>query len=271
MANQTCDASPHALGRRSFLRVTAGTGLAVAAATALSPVAHDPFPVRVRAAGNPSCGESVRQIVDTALTVERLATTFYYTGLTAQPIVGDPQVAGASADPNRVAPNGHPGNVAYLQAALDQERKHARLFAALGATSPFKEFYFPAATFAALGYTSRSGTYLWVLDHLETAFISAYIAAIKRLGALGHRELAVLVARVMAVECQHRALSRVIVRDDPADNVTLEVAELSCVGDVAPLLKPFLTGRGFPGGVTPAIRLPSQEQTARAIGPNVSL
>ncbi len=160
--------------------------------------------------------------------------------------------------------------MAYLQAALDQEQKHARLLAALGAASRHTEFYFPAATFAELGYTSHIGSYLWVLDHLETAFISTYIAAIKQHGELGHRELAVPVARMLGVERQHRALYRVIAHDDPADNVTLEVAELSCVGDAVTLLTPFLTGRGFPGGAARAVHPPGQGHVARVVGLNTS-
>lgn len=260
--------TPRRPARRQFLRATAGAGLALAGVAAL--------PRPTLAAAPPAlptvstCGESARDIIDTALMVERLATTFYYTGLTTRSIAGSARVAGSSANPNRVSPNGSPGNVAYLQAALDQEQKHARLLAALGATSRHTEFYFPAATFAELGYTSHIGSYLWVLDHLETAFISTYIAAIKRLGELGHRELAVLMARILGVECQHRALYRVIARDDPADNVTLEVAELSCVGDAVTLLTPFLTGRGFPGGATRAIHLPGQGHVARVVGLNTS-
>lgn len=74
----------------------------------------------------------------------------------------------------------------------------------------------------------------------------------------------------MAVECQHRALYRVISQDDPADNVTLEVADFACVSNAVTVLKPFLTGRGFSGSVTPAIPLPTVAQTRLAIGKNTS-
>jgi hypothetical protein len=37
-----------------------------------------------------------------------------------------------------------------------------------------------------------------------------------------------------------------------------------------PLLTPFLTGHGFPGGAGPAIPIPTPAQTARVIGYNTS-
>ncbi len=47
----------------------------------------------------------------------------------------------------------------------------------------------------SLGYTSQAGTYPWVLDPLETAFIGAYLAAVSSFGALGHADLAQLACR----------------------------------------------------------------------------
>ena len=217
-----------------------------------------------------ACGESVQDIINTALIAEQLATTFYYTGLTSRAVMSDARTAGSSGDPNAVAGDGDPRNVAFLQAALDQEQKHAQILATAGAASSFKSFYFPASTFEELGYTSKVGTYLWVLDHLETAFIGAYLSAANRFGVLGRPDLAVFALRILAVECQHRALYRVISRDDPADNVTLEVADFSCVADAAGVLAPFLTGHGFPGAAGPAIPIPKPDETARAIGKNTS-
>jgi len=72
------------------------------------------------------------------------------------------------------------------------------------------------------------------------------------------------------VECTHRALYRVIAGDDPADNVTLEVAEFACVADAAGALTSFLTGRGFSTGELVRIALPTPVQTARVVGRNTS-
>lgn len=246
--------------RRRFLQSTAalGAGLAVAGLA----------PAGVDSAAPPAatCHEGIQDILNTALTAERLATTFYYTGLTSAAILRDDRVAGSSANPNAVAGNGNLANVAFLQAALDQEQKHASLLAAAGAVSPYTHFYFPAATFDRLGFTSHAGTYLWVLDHLETAFIGAYMAAVKRFALLERPDLALVALRIMGVECQHRALYRVISGDDPADNITLEVADFDCVGGAGTALAPFLTGHGFDGPTTPAVALPTATQTAAAIG-----
>jgi Ferritin-like domain len=257
------DKSSRVWARRTFLQAAAATGLALAGAEPLAALAATPRPLA-------GCGESVQEIVNTALVAEQLATTFYYAGLTAPAVLRDRRLAGSSGDPNAVAPDGNAVNVAFLQAALDQEQKHAQVLANAGATSPFRQFYFPATTFDRLGFTSEVGTYLWVLDHLETAFIGAYLAAAMRFGELGRIDLAVFALRVLGVECQHRALYRVVSHDDPADNVTLEVVNFDCVGNAVPLLTPFLTGHGFPGGAGPAIPIPTPAQTARVIGYNTS-
>ncbi len=254
--------------RGEFLRrvAAAGTGLALAGAAPLTALAATGTE-QTTAAG---CGESVQTLINTALIAEQLATTFYYTGLTTRSIVGNRRVAGASANPNAVSANGDPGNVAYLQAALDQEQKHARILANVGAVSPLTHFYFPASTFETLGFTNHSNTYLWVLDHLETAFIGAYTAAARRFAELGRIDLATVSLRILAVECQHRALYRVISADDPADNVTLEVTQFGCLSDAADALQPFITGKGFSGGVSPAVPIPTIDQLTRIIGKNTS-
>jgi len=251
-------------GRRRFLEAMAGASAGVvladlsvqhAAATAVDAVSR---------------GESVQDILNAALVAERLATTFYYTGLTTPAIIGNHRAAGHGANPNAVSRNGDPANVAYLQAALDQENSHAHLLSELGATAPYKEFYFPAATFKKMGYTSKPHTFLWVIDHLETAIISAYVAAIDRFGVLGRADLALLAARFLGVECEHRALYRVIAGDFPADNLTLEVAEFTSVGSVTTVLTPFLTGHGFPSGATAAIPLPNAAHVAHVVSKNRS-
>jgi len=226
-----------------------------------------------RAAGlgaNKTCQESIPEILNTALTAERLATTLYFAALTAHAVLRNPRVAGSSANPNAVGSDGNPENVAYLQAALDQEQKHAQLLASAGAVSPYTRFHFPATTFTALGSTREYGTFLWAVDHLETAFISAYVAAVKQFSTLGRPDLALLASRLLAVECTHRALYRVIAGDDPADNVTLEVAEFACVADAATALTSFLTGRGFSTRARVTIALPTPAQTARVVGQNTS-
>lgn len=212
--------------------------------------------------------DSVQTIISTALIAEQLATTFYYQGLTQKSVIGSMSLAGPSADPNNpgLPPGGNPGNVRYFQAALDAEIKHAAALAKAGAQSPFTQFYFPVSTFGSLGTSTDTGSFLGVLDALETAFIGAYLAAISEFVQLGHPELAELAGEIMGVEAEHRVLGRVVANSNPANNLTLEKTPFTAVNQAATALKPFLTGQGFPGGATPAIALPTSSQTTPVIG-----
>lgn len=254
--------------RRQFIQTATvmGAGMALAGPASLADAATRP-----RGAG--TCGESVQDILNLGYTVERAATTFYYTGLTSRSVLRSPQLAGSSANPNAVARNGNAENVANLQAALDQEQKHAQILANAGAVSSYRHFFFPASAFERLGYTSEAGTFLWTLDHLETACIALYLAAVRRFGALGRPDLALLSTRSLAVECEHRALYRVIAGDDPANNITVPVLAFNCVSNALSLFRPYLTGEGFPRGVkvTHAIAMPTRRQTTRVIGRYTSI
>ncbi|HVC81455.1 MAG TPA: ferritin-like domain-containing protein [Chloroflexota bacterium] len=248
-------------GRRQFLKGAAATGIGLALAGSL--------PLKALAAAGTTT-DTVQSIINTALIAEQLATTFYYTGLTTPAIINTPNLAGKSGSLNSVGSDGNAGNVAYFQAALDQENKHAAALAKAGAMSSQTGFYFPGTTFQSIGYTSQVGTFLWVLDHLETAFIGAYLAAVNSFGTLGHADLAQLAGQILGVESEHRALGRVVAGDDPANNVTLEVASFTAVGQAGAALAPYLTGKGFTGGVTSFIPLPTQAQIITAVGTNAS-
>jgi hypothetical protein len=259
------DRAARALARRTFLAAAAAAGAAGALAGLAPGTTGAVEPAR---AGD--CSESVQDLLNLGLTIELAATTYYYTGLTSPAVLSDPKVAGSSANPNAVAPNGNPQNTANLQAALDQEQKHAQILANAGAVSSFRHFYFPASAFASLGYTSHAGTFLWVLDHLETACIAFYLAAVRRFAVLERSDLAVLAVRNLAVECEHRALYRAISEDDPANNITRPVDQFTCARDAVRVFRPYLTGRGFPSRVTRAIGIPSRTQTAAVVGGNTS-
>ncbi len=203
------------------------------------------------------CAGDVQSVLNLGLTLERLAVTFYYTGLTT-PAVRD-------------AIGRDPASSLALRAALAEEALHVRLFTDFGAASTPSAFYFPVTTFNGPGYTSRPATFLGVLDRLETGFVAAYLAGVGRLGALGHTDLALLLARTLAVESEHRALGRVIAGDDPVNNLTLEVAAPTCLDAAAVGLAPYLTGIGFHHGATAAIPLPSAAAVARVAGPGRGL
>jgi len=249
--------------RATFLKAGAvtGAGLAAAALVPLGAAAQVARPVATT-----TCKESVQDILNLALTAELLSTTLYYGGLTSRAVMSDRRTAGSRGDPDAVAANGSAQNVAYLRAALDQESKHARMLRRLGAKASFDHFYFPLSTFAKLGYTSHVGTFLWVLDHVETASIGAYLAAIQRFDQLGQVDLAVLAMRILGVECEHRALYRTVADDEPANNVTIEVASFNCVRDVAAYLEPYLTGKGFPHEVGKSRPVPAQARITRVVG-----
>jgi len=254
-------APPGGLTRDLFVK----GALAAGAVAALSGAA--PLGLSAVAPEATTCKETVQDVLNTALTFERLAMTFYHAALTTPSVVGGK--GGRSANSLDASRIGGSRSVTHLQTALDQERQHAQFLIDYGAASPYKGFHFPGATFQGVGYTSHSGTFLWSLDHLETAFIGIYLAAVIRLGALGHGDLAVTMGRILGTECEHRALGRVIAGDDPVNNVTLEVSSFTCVGDAAKVLNPYLTGKGFKGA-TRQVALPSQAEVSRTVGYNVS-
>lgn len=259
------DSMPRVPARRQFLQAVAAAGVGAALAGSVESSA-----LAASSDSAEACAEGVQDIINTALMVEHLATTIYYTALTTRAIMEHTRMAGSSADPNAVAQGGTSRNVAYLQAALDQEHRHAQLLMAMGARSPWRRFYFSASTFESLGFTSHRGTFLWVLDHLETMSIGIYLAAVKRFSALGRSDLALHAMCILGVECEHRALYRMVSGDDPADNVSIEVASFACVGDARAVLQPYLTGEGFPGGAGRATPLPLPAQIAHAVGRNTS-
>jgi len=195
----------------------------------------------------------MEDLLNTTLTAEHLTLTSYYTALVTPALLH--QIAGSPAGPAGMA-----GNVECLQAALHQEMQHAMILENLGAQSVYKTFYFPAMALQKLGYTSHAGTFLWMLDHLETACIAAYMRRIERYTTLQHPDLALLAARTLGVEAEHRALYRVISEDYPANNVTLEVAQFTCANDIQRVLDPYLTGKRLPGRAHRVVALPTQAQ-----------
>jgi Ferritin-like domain len=253
-------ATRHALARREFLATTATIGAGLALTGALrAPSSH----LATAWASSPAlapaaCQESVEDLLNTTLTAEHLTVTCYYTALVTPTLLQ--QIAGSPA-----GPAGMEGNIECLQAALHQELQHVMILQNLGAQSPYKTFYFPAMAITKLGYTSHAGTFLWMLDHLETACIGAYMQRIGRYATLQHPDLALLAARTLGVEAEHRALYRVIAEDYPANNVTLEVAQFTCANDIQRVLDPYLTGKGLPGRAHRVVALPTQAQIKRVL------
>jgi Ferritin-like domain len=237
--------------RRAFLAATATLGAGLALPGALrAPSSHPATVWTGSSALSPkACQESIADILNTTLTAERLTLSCYYTALVTPALLN--QMARSAID--------------CWRAALHQEQNHAMILENLGAHSPYKTFYLPALALQGLGYTSRAGTFLWMLDHLETACIAAYIRRIERYLTLQHPDLAVLAARTLGVEAEHRALYRYISEDYPANNVTLEVAQFTCASDIQRVLAPYLTGKGLPGRRHRVVALPTPAQIERVL------
>jgi hypothetical protein len=259
--NEQDQAQRHrAPARREFLAATATMGAGLALPGAFRATSSHPIiaPAGSRALSSTTCGETVADLLNTTLTAEHLTLTCYYTALVTPTLLK--QIAGSPAGPSGMA-----GNVACLQAALHQEVQHVMILENLGAQSPYKTFYFPAMALQSLGYTSHAGTFLWMLDHLETACIAAYVRRIDRYMTLQHPTLVLLAARILGVEAEHRALYRVISQDYPANNVTLEVGQYTCASDIQRELDPYLTGKRLPGRTHRVVALPAQAQIERVL------
>jgi hypothetical protein len=236
--------------RRAFLKKA---GVAAGAA-ALWTVGAGSFTKVFAQSG--SCGDSVQDILNAALTAEQLATTFYYQGLAG------PRAA-------NLGPVHNSNNLNYFQAALEQEYQHTVILTSLGATSlagSSPAFYFPVDAF------HNAGTFLAVLDALETAFIGAYLAAIGEFAAAGSPQFAKVAGQFMGTEAEHRVLGRVVAGMNPPNNLILEAAIFECVGTVANssgtavgALLPFVTGG--PGFASSATDLPSPSQVNAAASP----
>ena len=166
-----------------------------------------------------ACAETKTDILATAATAEALGVTFYYHaiqgGFFAQ--LSAPQQW-------------------YLQAALDEERHHLAFLLEQGATLPPSHFFFPSGVFDNLTL------FLDLLDTLENAFISAYLAAIQRFQALGEPLLAEIAGQILGVEAEHRVLGRVLQGEPLPHNRCLAQAAYSCVGEANVALTAFISG-----------------------------
>ncbi len=252
-------------GRRSFLKRfgTAGLGTTAALLFGDTPLAN-----AQSTSGNL---DTAAQILTAAVVAEDLATTFYYNGLVGQ-VIQDPSLAGPGG--SATSGTGNVPNVTYLRAAMAQEIAHANLLRTVGnlgssaATDPYQTFYFPAGTFSNLAmFTSTLAT-------LESAFIAAYLTAIREFSNLALRAIvrnvptgpyggpfsagqlsyfAEVAASIMGVECEHRVLVGVINNENQPNNLDFEqtlglTAVYNGSSSAVSVLTPFLTpsnGQGY--------------------------
>jgi len=281
-----------ALDRRSLLKGAALAGLGAFAAGcasarerpahgAVSAAGEEPKAAgaKPRAAGAPAAPmaeDTVQMIFTAALIAEDLATTFYYQGLLGE-VIQDPRLAGPEGSVFNVSVLGSQGNVGYLRAALAAEIGHADLMRQLigrsdAAGDPVQTFYFPEGSFEDLA------TFLGTLDALESAFVGAYLAAVRQLSSMAARLppvdapqldpkgnaytgaqlvfFAEAAASILGVEAEHRALGRVIGQSIPANNLCYEQTAgvrtvyngaSSAVAALGPFVKPGAKGFGATG------------------------
>jgi hypothetical protein len=282
------------LDRRSLLKGAALAGLGAFAAGCAG--AHDRPATSAAGASKaggaaPAAEDTVQMIFTAALIAEDLATTFYYHGLVGE-VIQDPRLAGPQGSAFEVSVLGSQGNVGYLRAALAAEIGHADLMRQLigrsdAAGDPVQTFYFPEGSFDDLA------TFLSTLDALESAFVGAYLAAVRQLCSMAARLppvdapqldpkgnaytsaqlifFAEAAAAILGVEAEHRALGRVIGLSIPANNLCYEQTAgirtvyngaSSAVAALGPFVKPGAKGFGAAGY---ALR------TARADAPKLML
>ncbi|MDE3104555.1 MAG: ferritin-like domain-containing protein [Acidobacteriota bacterium] len=175
------------VNRRSFLAGLGMFGLGAASSAAVIGCSSSSYmattPVSAAAAT-----DTAANILTAALIAESLAITTYYTALSANGVITDPNLAGPGGTATNVSITGSQINVAYLQGALLEEVSHAQLLRSLlglptngsgdaQAGIP-QTFYYPANTFSSLQ------NFLPVLVALETAFIGAYMTAVEEFASM---------------------------------------------------------------------------------------
>ena len=222
-------------GRRNFFKDFGKLGLGAAS---LGLIASDLSKLSAQTTGG---GDTANQIFTAALVAEDLATTFYYNGLVGG-VIQDPNLAGPGGTALLPSLPSNVPNIDYLRAAYSQEIAHANLLrsvANLGTaagTDPYQTFYFPPATFATLN------AFVAVLEALESAFIGAYLVAVREFSALAAQTpasvpagpyggpyssgqlqyFAQVAASIMGVEAEHRVLGGVILNQNQPNNLYYE-------------------------------------------------
>ncbi len=164
--------------------------------------------------------QAIQNILNIAATAETLAVVFYTQVLAHQDRLGLKQ-----------------GTRLNLRAALIEEQIHLQFLNKQGAKALTQKFSFPHGrrTFEDLGF------FLQTQQQLESAFVAAYLAAVKEFALAGRPDLAQIAGQIAAIEAEHRVLGRVIGAQFPANNEAFAPLLLNAVAD-APT---FLKGAGY--------------------------
>ena len=180
---------PQSAGRRKLL-FTAGTAaLGLVGASLIAGCGGSSS-----SSAAPSAGTQDDAILNAAATAEALAVTMYN------------NIIHSSLYSSGLTGNGP--DKAYLEAALEQELIHYKTLVGAGAKPLATSFYFPHGMFGSTN--ADFATTVNTLITLEDAFIAAYLIGVRDLSS---DSLKVLAGQIMGIECEHRALGRVIAND----------------------------------------------------------
>jgi hypothetical protein len=190
--------------------------------------------------------ETVQRILDVLLTAEKVETALYARGLESgvlTPIEAD--------------------DLSYFQAATSEEFVHAQILMGLGAQLPTNVFFFPPNTF------TNKRAFLDLIETLETSGIGAYSAAIFHFSSdLPRPDLALLAARILGTEAEHRVLARVINQKNPPDNFCIEPVPTLSSDDIARMFVPFLLPNQFNNQSAGPVPFPDEATVRRLAGQN---
>lgn len=194
--------------------------------------------------------ESVQDIINIADTAEHLAVTLLTAAVNNAGTLG---ISGLVLD--------------IVKAALAEEVFHAAFLESAGAKTLTDTFTVPDPKILT-DFT----TFFNTVQALETAFISAYEAAVGEFTDLGQPTLAKYAFEIGAVEAEHRTLARAALAlngnsaDVPPNNVAFEAKQFATVGDAAAALQKL----GFIGGTGAQVTYPGASQALSAAGSIVS-
>jgi hypothetical protein len=205
--------------RRSFLKVSAGIGGGIAAASFAGAFG-------MGSAQAAAANDDIATIANLAATAETLAVTFYYAAIT-----------GAQFD---IAED----DLGHMRLAMDAEQYHLDILGTLGGKSLTQQFYVPENVLSDANIFVQTGL------AAETAFVAAYLAATRRIAELGNGKMAATTAQHACSEAVHLSLIREI-GGLPPNDIALPAAIYYNVSDAVPTLAPFLQGgTGFIGPVS---------------------
>ena len=173
--------------RRGFISRIGMFGLGAASATGLLVACASDS---TGPSGSPQLDQ---KIINAAATAEALASVMYDNIIKSSPTYA--ALAGAHADDQN-----------YLAAGREQEAIHYMTLTGAGAKALTTDFYFPSGMFTDTGFATTINT----LVTLEDAFIAAYLIGIRDLSSDALKQLA---GQILGIECEHRALARIIAAD----------------------------------------------------------